>query len=964
MYSFLYKEGLQRVAKIVLSNPNYRDVVGERVGGFFDAIGFREAGGNLSPGEALSALDRILYDRRVIRFTLPPRAAVAFGKTRNNIREFAFLRALLSGYGLDPRVFNTGLIPPESTNINVKELGRVVGSVRNCFVSYSKELEVLPPALILQLVNYSLAYLSWQWNFTVGWQVMPRVIVLANDHSPAQVACSIAAKEQGLPRVYMQHAEVSEAFPPLDFDVSLLRNRQSQRIYEEAGPIGGRVHVVGRERGEFNPRGYQAAVEEPCEIGLYLTAQTDWQGVHLALERLSVNKRVGSVFIKPHPAMPVRKVCEVCPPGVHVCVEVPERPHVAVVANSSVVIELLHRGIPVFQFYGMDSIPDDYYGFSRRGIARKVELADLQSSFWRTFNPDEAWLSAYVKYNPSAARKSQEAESALIADLAVYFDPAREDRSVNASVAEAVAEPYSYASSGSAVPDAKGSFGGRPAFPAQQFLLTRCPRTAFGVINRRNQADRAKWDPPLSGNLFIKAFESMFNDRSPVVYDLFALAADAEVLSDFAAWVKRRDLEWTGRRPGPSELDELIEYALTEPTDPDTCKHFEVLTLLLLIRFGDKVRIKRLFLEARFIAFERMHVNHRIGILKWLREQLPGDFPVPSMLADMYKSLSAFHRLKLKIISATEGLFEREPWCHRDIEERFVATAPESLRRDFLDFVLPCYNRNRWRMRYMDVKWSARQRHEIYVKIKASLDEGAAFSLVRLGDGEGYMFEGKCGFFTPEDMLNREQHWWGGEISQAVRNEILPLIRSAVEHANILGIPGVYRFLRDNTDRNSGLLDTPQGRGLVEVIHGISEFENQGQLFSEEKCNLALFVDPEVVLGLAGGTPRVVIVASAAPDIIKDLFGGNKEILYVAVPTHSRTVSNKKYTSFDKSLPYVYRNVQREIRSTVQSGDLVLVAAGIIGKIFIEDARQAGGVALDVGSCLDQWVQAGIHSLH
>jgi hypothetical protein len=57
-------------------------------------------------------------------------------------------------------------------------------------------------------------------------------------------------------------------------------------------------------------------------------------------------------------------------------------------------------------------------------------------------------------------------------------------------------------------------------------------------------------------------------------------------------------------------------------------------------------------------------------------------------------------------------------------------------------------------------------------------------------------------------------------------------------------------------------------------------------------------------------------------------------------------------------LPYVYKELREQIRSTAGPGDLVLVAAGVIGKIFLNDIRERGGVALDVGSSLEKWVDA------
>ena len=75
-------------------------------------------------------------------------------------------------------------------------------------------------------------------------------------------------------------------------------------------------------------------------------------------------------------------------------------------------------------------------------------------------------------------------------------------------------------------------------------------------------------------------------------------------------------------------------------------------------------------------------------------------------------------------------------------------------------------------------------------------------------------------------------------------------------------------------------------------------------------------------------------------------------------------MTNTKYANSSQSLPKVYGQIREEIAASIVPGDLVLVAAGIIGKIFLGDAKLAGGVALDIGTCLDAWVGAKIQSLH
>jgi hypothetical protein len=49
----------------------------------------------------------------------------------------------------------------------------------------------------------------------------------------------------------------------------------------------------------------------------------------------------------------------------------------------------------------------------------------------------------------------------------------------------------------------------------------------------------------------------------------------------------------------------------------------------------------------------------------------------------------------------------------------------------------------------------------------------------------------------------------------------------------------------------------------------------------------------------------------------------------------------------------IYPEIVERVRASSRPGTLVLVGAGIIGKILVDEARQCGAVALDVGSLLD-----------
>ncbi|EJF10515.1 hypothetical protein O71_08405, partial [Pontibacter sp. BAB1700] len=78
----------------------------------------------------------------------------------------------------------------------------------------------------------------------------PQAIVFANDHNADARAMLLAAKQLGIPTVYVQHSSVSNLFPPLSFDLNLLEGQDSLDKYRQCGPVQGRVEFIGMPKAD------------------------------------------------------------------------------------------------------------------------------------------------------------------------------------------------------------------------------------------------------------------------------------------------------------------------------------------------------------------------------------------------------------------------------------------------------------------------------------------------------------------------------------------------------------------------------------------------------------------------------------------------------------------------------------------------------------------------------------------
>lgn len=240
---------------------------------------------------------------------------------------------------------------------------------------------------------------------------------------------------------------------------------------------------------------------------------------------------------------------------------------------------------------------------------------------------------------------------------------------------------------------------------------------------------------------------------------------------------------------------------------------------------------------------------------------------------------------------------------------------------------------------------------------ECSLKRRTGFSLIRLSDGEGYIFCNDSEFFTHLDALNRERHWWGAELAEDLRSDLLLHLRKAVSAADVVGIPSVYRFVRDvSPTQNRNLLSKVYLRGLCAVLHGAGDLCRENVLFTEEKCNECLFKEPEQVMRLAKHARQTFLVTSLKPKAINAIFGEAHPYLHIPVSTHARHCINDDYLGSESPIVLSHAKVSETLRRAIHPGDLVLVGAGLVGKLFVHEAKQCGAVAIDIGSSFDRWL--------
>jgi len=201
-----------------------------------------------------------------------------------------------------------------------------------------------------------------------------RLAVVANDHAHPATTFIQAARDSGVPVVYIQHASVTGNFPPLTVDIALLEGKDAAEKYDTCGPSETTVYLVGmprfdRHAGSVNRSGRLAS------LGICTNALDP----HSAVERLATAIRASfpdmPVTLRPHPSdagEPWKTICSrhglsYSDPAEQSAFGYLGGIDCLVAGNSNILLEAALLNVtPVLYDFTGEGI--DYYGFAKRGL--------------------------------------------------------------------------------------------------------------------------------------------------------------------------------------------------------------------------------------------------------------------------------------------------------------------------------------------------------------------------------------------------------------------------------------------------------------------------------------------------------------------------------------------------------------------------------------------------------------------
>lgn len=244
-----------------------------------------------------------------------------------------------------------------------------------------------------------------------------------------------------------------------------------------------------------------------------------------------------------------------------------------------------------------------------------------------------------------------------------------------------------------------------------------------------------------------------------------------------------------------------------------------------------------------------------------------------------------------------------------------------------------------------------------------AVGQGAPFSFARLGDGEGAWLsfndydEGRYAALYRGHRTEFLHDWFGTDrlIDDTGFRRFSVELQAGFSGHDLLGIPPAARL-----DQEQGFLST---RGIVSSVAVYRLIDRIGgaasRRYTSNSMNLTLnstsFYRDLVALGRPLG---LITSQDGLADVLRAA-GATVDRAFV-VPGDSRNFSRGEGDEPLCQYPHFLAEADAQLAAESQEGRIWLVAAGYVGKRYLQTIRDRRGVAIDLGSLADFWVRHGI----
>ena len=227
---------------------------------------------------------------------------------------------------------------------------------------------------------------------------------------------------------------------------------------------------------------------------------------------------------------------------------------------------------------------------------------------------------------------------------------------------------------------------------------------------------------------------------------------------------------------------------------------------------------------------------------------------------------------------------------------------------------------------------------QFYSEIESVLKNPRPFAHIRFGDGEGIVM----GYpeHTPENRARQRWTKWIGQNNIEMKS-FAKMIRESVKAADIVGTPCKRHQIVNQDWRN------------VKIF-----MDRYGLLANDKKtccmdCTIELQKRGLYKTLLSGRKKIYYISCRDVTNELKEKFNIEYVKGFHLPPQH--TPFKGKVLTNDSHYPYMYNFIKAWLEIHDLRNKVWLVGAGGLGKIYCTWIKEAGGIALDIGSIFDGW---------
>lgn len=238
---------------------------------------------------------------------------------------------------------------------------------------------------------------------------------------------------------------------------------------------------------------------------------------------------------------------------------------------------------------------------------------------------------------------------------------------------------------------------------------------------------------------------------------------------------------------------------------------------------------------------------------------------------------------------------------------------------------------------------------ELWADMRDAIATGRPYAALRLGDGEARII-GFPRYVTPPEVADIWQTWFGRpDFQQEDIARIRSDLREACLDADVVGVPRAEADIASEFGRVKVFLPR-EGfvRGATPLCHAGFHlgFHREGRYQS-----------------LLGGLEKIGVIGPRdLTDVLPRLYGIGAvvwlptppEMKYSDLPPAEKAeqIAGQRHltTRYPELMQTIIPHMLRE-----SPGMVVLVGAGILGKMYCRRIKQCGGIAIDVGSMMDVW---------